>query len=273
MIDIRQSPEYADYLSRIGWTVEGIDGTNYFIKKLPLIGSILKLQRPEILRYKDTRILSEKHRIFQTIVEPISIADCLRLTDYGFKQSKSQYLPTKTLWLDLTVPKQKLFKNLKKDAKSALRITNNLKLITYNLKDLKNFRNAWKKAVGLKRYVPPLAHLLALNKAFGKKSLFILDEDKNAGAIFLIGGESAHYWQAFANKEGRKLLLMYKIVWEGILWAKRMGCKVFDFEGIYDERFPNKSWLGFTHFKKSFGGREVSYPGCYIKNMFPFLSY
>lgn len=49
------------------------------------------------------------------------------------------------------------------------------------------------------------------------------------------------------------------------MWAKKRGCKIFDFEGIYDERFPNKSWLGFTHFKKSFGGYEVSYPGTYTK--------
>jgi lipid II:glycine glycyltransferase (peptidoglycan interpeptide bridge formation enzyme) len=49
-----------------------------------------------------------------------------------------------------------------------------------------------------------------------------------------------------------------------------MGCKIFDFEGIYDSRFPIKSWLGFTHFKKQFGGNEIAYPGCYIKFRLPF---
>jgi lipid II:glycine glycyltransferase (peptidoglycan interpeptide bridge formation enzyme) len=55
------------------------------------------------------------------------------------------------------------------------------------------------------------------------------------------------------------------MVWYGILWGKKRGAKMFDFEGIYDSRFPNKSWLGFTHFKKSFGGKEVEYPGCFVK--------
>ena len=42
---------------------------------------------------------------------------------------------------------------------------------------------------------------------------------------------------------------------------KKEGKKVFDFEGIYDERFPLISWKGFTRFKKGFGGIEVEYPG------------
>jgi len=94
------------------------------------------------------------------------------------------------------------------------------------------------------------------------------DETK-AGAIFLLGDKIGYYWQAFSNKEARRLQAQYKIVWEGILWAKKRGAKIFDFEGIYDERFPDKSWLGFTHFKKSFGGHEVEYPGAMLKSKFP----
>ena len=44
-----------------------------------------------------------------------------------------------------------------------------------------------------------------------------------------------------------------------------MGAKILDFEGIFDERFPNKKWKGFTHFKKSFAGYEVEYPGAFSK--------
>jgi lipid II:glycine glycyltransferase (peptidoglycan interpeptide bridge formation enzyme) len=47
--------------------------------------------------------------------------------------------------------------------------------------------------------------------------------------------------------------------------AKKRKCKLWDFEGIYDERFPNKDWLGFSHFKKSFGGSEILFPGSVTK--------
>ena len=47
MNDIRQTAKYAKYLKKIGWQVERINEINYFIKKFPLIGSVIKVQRPE----------------------------------------------------------------------------------------------------------------------------------------------------------------------------------------------------------------------------------
>jgi len=141
--------------------------------------------------------------------------------------------------------------------------------VDYELKDLENFRKAWKEAVGLKRYLPPISHLKALKKTFGQNALFQTIKDGSSGAIFLIGDNIGYYWQAFSNEEGRKNLVQYKIVWEGILWAKTKGAKIFDFEGIYDNRFPNKKWEGFTHFKKSFGGHEIKYPGAFVRWRMP----
>jgi peptidoglycan pentaglycine glycine transferase (the first glycine) len=66
------------------------------------------------------------------------------------------------------------------------------------------------------------------------------------------------------------LNLPYFIVWEAMKEAKKRGCKIWDFEGIYDARWPNKSWLGFSHFKKSFGGEEIEFPGSFEKWRWPF---
>ncbi|KKP30162.1 MAG: hypothetical protein UR20_C0056G0005 [Candidatus Woesebacteria bacterium GW2011_GWE2_31_6] len=70
MTDIRQTLEYANYLKSNGWIVERINGINYFIKKLPLLGSILKLQRPKEIDFKIIKKLSKKYGVFQTIIEP-----------------------------------------------------------------------------------------------------------------------------------------------------------------------------------------------------------
>lgn len=269
MIDIRQTLQYANYLSKIGWVVERGAEINYFIKKVSLVGSVIKIQRPEEIRINKIRGFVKKYRAFQTIVEPKTELDAKYLASLRFRLSKSPYLPTKTLLLDLTKTKEELFNQLKKDAGSAIRKNSDLRFMIYDLRDIERFRNAWKKAVGLKRYVPPLTHLKALKKSFKKSCLFLIAgsprQSEAAGAIFLMADKIGYYWQAFSNKEGRKFQTQYKIVWEGILWAKKMGGKIFDFEGIYDERFPNKSWFGFTHFKKSFGGYETTYPGTYVK--------
>lgn len=264
MNDIRQTPQYANYLSQIGWSVETSAEINYFIKKLPLVGSILKIQRPQEIRISKIRELAKKYRAFQIIIEPKTPLDADFLVSLGFNLGKSPYLPTKTLQIDLTQTKEKILKSFAKDAKSAIKNAEGVETADYK-DNLDKFRNAWKKSVGLKRYVPPLEQLVSLKKSFKKNSLFLMTENQSAGAIFLSSDGIGYYWQAFTNREGREKLEQYRVVWDGVLWAKKMGARIFDFEGIYDERFPNKSWLGFTHFKKSFGGYEISYPGTFVK--------
>jgi lipid II:glycine glycyltransferase (peptidoglycan interpeptide bridge formation enzyme) len=292
MRDIRQSKNYADYLRTQGWVIERINNINYFIKKFPILGSVLKIQRPKKIRYKDIKVLSEKYKAFQIIIEPdlASVVNSFSdihdlLLHNGYKLSKSTYLPSKTIQIDLVQSKVEIYRNFSKDCKYSIRKGEGLKIESYNSpKKIKIFHEAWKKSVNFKRYVPSLESLLSLNRSFPQsKSLFLASHNKSGsiigGAIFTISSHEVsnyitYYWQGFTNNEGRASLSQYSILYQGILWGKKMGCKIFDFEGIYDERFPNKSWLGFTHFKKQFGGKEVLYPGCYsrfrIYNLFRF---
>lgn len=272
MLDIRQSPQYAKYLSRVGWIIERKNGVNYFIKKLPFWGAIIKIQRTQKIDFKEIEKLKRKYHAFQIVIESEVLTapttsfakpDHNLFLTHGFKLSKSPYLPTKTIHLDLEKTEKEILLGFKKDCRH---IVQRVKKQIY-LHNISKFRSAWRKSVGFKRFVPPLSHLLALKQAFDNKCLFLLSSDGSSGAIFLRTGKIAYYWQAFTNKQGRKVKAQYNIVWEGIRWAKQNGCEVFDFEGIFDSRFPNKSWLGFSHFKKSFGGREVEYPGCFVKNV------
>ena len=269
MIDIRQTQEYSKYLKGIGWIVERRHDTNYFIKKFGILGSFIKIQRPETINSKDINTLITKYRPFQIIIEPKNTLQKKYLVSTGYKLSNKPYLPSKTLHLILTATKGSLFKGLKKDCRQTLAKIGNPKITNYDLNNLKEFRLIWLMAVGTKRHVPSTVQIKRLKKSFGKKSFFIADENKESGAIFLIGDKVAYYWQAFSSKKGRRVKAQYQVVWEGILWAKRQGAKVLDFEGIFDPRFPDKKWRGFTHFKKCFGGEEKEYPGCYSKMRIP----
>lgn len=268
MADLRQSSYYAKYLNKIGWEVEKVGINNIFIKSAPIIGSIIKIQRPKEIDHEALLYATKKHKAIQVIIEPRTKKDTKVLTKAGFSKSKTPYLPTKTLRLDLTMPIEKLYKQLKKDTKYSIKKTKNTRI--YSIDKVKGFRSSWKKAVNYKRWVPPKKHLSAMQETFKDNVLFLITPSGDAGAIFVHTKNTAYYWQAFTSPEGRKSLSQYKIVWAGIVWAKRRGAKVFDFEGIYDERFPNKTWKGFTHFKKSFGGYEVEYPGAFTKFLLPF---
>lgn len=281
MKDIRQTREYAEYLKRVGWEVKKAGGNYFYIKHLPLLGNFAKLQRPEEINIKDIDLIAEEYKPFRFVVEPVNKKHSdakaearsqeLTIKNLGFRLSKSSYLPTKTLQLDLTLSINRLISNTDKDVQYSLRKTQGLKIT--KTESIADFLKAWRQAVGWKRYVPSLDNLQALKTSFGEKCILYSytalprHNRAKAGAIFLRTKDIGYYWQAFTNKEGRKTLIQYRILWEGIKWAKKNGCKIFDMEGIYDERFPNKSWLGFSRFKKKFGGEEITYPGTYSINL------
>jgi lipid II:glycine glycyltransferase (peptidoglycan interpeptide bridge formation enzyme) len=276
MIDIRQSIQYANYLKLLGWNTERIDGTNYFIKKFPIIGSVLKLQRPEKIDFNTIDKLCRKYRVFQVIAEPKDASQSSLLAKNGFKLTKSPYLPSKTLQIDLSQSEKTILSHLKKDSRAAVKRgeVKNIKIMR-TPSDIRKWHEAWKNSVNLDRYVPNVQQLLNLNKCFDdNNSLFLASHNIVSriigGALFTKTSHGvAYYWYGYTNDEGRSTLSQYSLLYQGILWAKKSGCKVFDFEGIYDSRFPNKSWLGFSHFKRSFGGYEVEYPGCYVKFRLP----
>lgn len=280
MPDIRQTSEHAKYLRSQGWIVERLGGTNYFLRKLPILGFILKLQRPNKIVFKNLEKLQNKYRIFQTIVEPVDEKQTEELQSRGYHLSKSPYLPTKTLQINLRESKKNIFANFDKDTRYCLRKVNNFTVFTDT--ELQSFHEAWQKCVGWKRYVSSKQSLASLKQYYGNNVIFASHNDigtKNksmripaslpnhiiAGAIFIKSGDTTYYWQAFTSKRGRTSLSQYVLVWQGILWGRKIGADEFDFEGVYDNRFPNKSWRGFTKFKEGFGGTLVQYPGTYIR--------
>lgn len=263
MAFIRQSPAYGKYLTRLGWVVEKIGSDQAFVRRLPILGGIVKLQRPRTLDPMKIKELMEKYDAFQAIVEPTEETHSEVLKKAGFKQTSSPYLPSKTIQLDLTKSMEKIYFGAKKDTRAAIRKTEDIKV--YSIDKIDAFRKSWHEAVRTKRFVPRAKNLAAIKESFKEDALFLVTPNGESGAIFIKSNEGTYYWQAFNSEKGRDMLAQYKIVWAGISWAKERGAKVFDFEGIYDERFPLKSWIGFSHFKKSFGGTIVTYPGAFTK--------
>jgi len=247
-MDLRQSQEYAKYLKSIGWLVEKINEDYIYIRKIPLTPfSIIKIQRPRKIPFQKIEKIVKKYRAFAIYLEPNFE---FRITNHelkkrGYGLSKSPFLPTKTTQLDLIQLEEKILAGMKKDARYELRKAEKEAVQLIKVKDLTKFHRAWKRSVDWRRYVPSLKSLKHLQK------------------------KTAYYYYAFSSKEGRRKSAQYLLVWEAIKLAKKRGCKIFDFEGIYDERFPIKAWKGFSHFKKSFGGKIIQYPGCFVKYQLP----
>lgn len=274
MRDIRQTAEYAKHLKQIGWFVETLRGTNYFIKKIPILGKVIKVQRPEILRYSDIKKLSEKHKPFQIVIEPRNSANTSWFKKERYKLSKTPYLPSKTWQIDLTDSVDNLLLNMHQKTRYNIKKSLEKGLIITMSKDIDQFTEFWQKNARHNRpFLFSQAKIIkSLYKAFGKNSDLILAsayDNLVGGVMITTSGKISYYMYAASTPAGKKLFAPTLLVWSGILKAKSRGAKVFDFEGIYDERFPIKSWRGFDRFKMGFGGYEVEYPGTFVKRRLP----
>lgn len=272
MVDLRQSPQYGEYMEKIGWKVEKADGCQIFIKKIPFLGSFIKIQRPEKIPFSQIEKLAKKHHAFCIKIEPKSKTNHQSLLANHYFPDKSPYAPPKTLQIDLTLPEEKILAQMKKDARYSIRKAEKEKFKILRNGNIREFRLAWKKYNHRRLWIPSLKWLQALKDSF-RKDFFQLtiNNPSLADTILLKHDQIMYYYYAFSSKEGQKLFAPYLLVWEGIKLAKKQGCQIFDFEGIEDQRYKStKSWRGFTHFKKSFGGKEIEYPGSFSKYRLPF---
>jgi len=282
-MDLRQSPQYADYLQLLGWKIGRIGSCQIFIRQFPLIGSIIKIQRPEKMPSLEQILqLAKRYRASQILIEPSKPLNHLTIqpfSDYGFRPS-SPSLPSKTLHIDLTRNEDQIFSGFTPAKRRAIRRAIKNKVMIKESEDIESFirlKNAQHGFLGRILKVDKQFH--ALWQAFRpQKTILLLAFDTFdtlgtldtfipvAGLLLLFHEKIAYYYQAVSTKQGNQLAAPSFLVWEALKLAKKKGCQTFDFEGIDDSRFSQKSWLGFTKFKKGFGGKEITYPPPLAKN-------
>jgi len=90
---------------------------------------------------------------------------------------------------------------------------------------------------------------------------FIAFEGQTIAAALVYHGDTTNYYaHAASSFKHRNLNAATALLGEIIFDAKKSGKKVFDFYGIAPTDDPDHRWAGFTAFKKSFGGYDVTYP-------------
>ncbi|UZX02363.1 peptidoglycan bridge formation glycyltransferase FemA/FemB family protein [Arthrobacter sp. CDRTa11] len=97
----------------------------------------------------------------------------------------------------------------------------------------------------------------------GAATLFIaeLEGSPIAAALVYDSADTRTYAHAALDDSHRKLSAGIPLLVTLIAEAKDRGLKHVDLWGVAPADQPDHKWAGFTAFKKSFGGREVSYPG------------
>lgn len=297
MSDIRQTPNYALFMEKLGWKVERIYNVQckiynyFFIRQFPIIGSFIKILRTKEVITKKELVFLKKYRPFKIQIVPDLSKTNKSINsinpeykNLGFKLTKEPLTPTKTILIDLRPKLDKIFSYFTSEKRRAVRkaLKNNVTIEqSNNINDfiaLKNSQlwpfgfllqgeasNLWKTFKPAKKAILLLA-LLPNKSNLSNKTKIV------AGILLLFHAKTSHYWLASSLREGNKAFAPTILVWEALKLSKKLGYHYFDFEGIEDERFPNtKSWRGFSKFKKGFGGKEITYPNPIQKLFFPAL--
>jgi lipid II:glycine glycyltransferase (peptidoglycan interpeptide bridge formation enzyme) len=292
--DLRQSQEYAQYIKSNGWQVIRVDNTNIFLRNF-LGLKIAKIQRTQTnLPWAKIFPILKKEKVFSLRYEPETISQKVKSTPIflkninfppltirggtkggdtkgvpGFQFSNWPLLGTKTLRVNLRPAKKNILKSFKKDCRYVLRRFK-IQDSRFKKNDFNTFYHIWShEAKRKKLWIPSNREYSNLIQIFKNKSFCLTYQDL-AGLVILIHQKTAYYYYSACRPEGKQLQLPYLLVWAAMQKAKKLGCTVWDFEGIYDDRWPNHGWEGFTHFKKSFGGEEIAFPGSFQKYLWPF---
>lgn len=216
---------------------------------------------------KSLKTLAKENQAFFIRIEPQNP----KFTKYLPKNTKktTDLNPAHTLVIDLKRPKEEILSDVPRRTRGYF---NN-----YAKKGLK---------VEVSRNPEDIKHLVTLQKALAKDkkigvfstdylkkqlsqpfaSLYLVKYDQKVISAVLIfdDEDTRHYIQAAQDKAFAKLAAPSIVVCKMLIDAKEKGLKYFDFWGIAPEDAPkNHPWKGFTRFKKSFGGEEITYAGTY----------
>lgn len=289
-IDARQTPQWGQYLNQIGWKYKQVDGTVVLIRPLtPLPWSMIKVQHPiGPVPLEKIDEIAKEYKAFLVVVEPHSFNyDKTQFTNCGYIKSLLRYAHTATIKIDLRRSENKLFDSFSENARRNIRKAqkNNLRVEVVDLNTEKNdhkFKTFFDLLVNLRNLkkfkTPDYEEYLKKMTAFKKTSYLLFAYEKSNPAPIAVVWLAHYnnvisYLQTGITNKGYDTMANYLLVWESLKLAQKLNLAVFDFETIFDPRYPKDhiGWKGYTNFKKRFHGEIISYPQSWIKIYNPLL--
>lgn len=285
MQDYHQASEYGQYLSQLDWHIFEGKHTQIFCRRLPLINRyIIKAQRINH-SLQNLEDFIDCHTHFKPIAAYVEFNQSEQnfnnqiWKDEGFHPIKRGMLPTKTLRINLLQPLPNILKSMHSKTRYNINLSIRHGLISHVYAAHQVIHNSTlyhqiyqllRENAKRQHFWPlPNSWFQALIQGFEKKAFIVnVYTPKNELAATLIC--LTHYHTVYYNANGssllgRKVMAATRATFEAIKYAHAKKYQWFDFDGVFDSRYPISSWQGFTRFKKSFGGEELLYPPAYRK--------
>lgn len=219
--------------------------------------------------------LAKAHQAFFVRIEPTYAFQTSEMANLGLVKSHDLD-PAHTWVLDLTQPRDDLLRGIEKnktrqwrhrlekgvsirttqDPEQVCVLTSLLSSVSqrnhFTPQDANHLKNQLKSGFAT-LYIAELAPDSPLNPSGATLPV--------AASLVYDYEDTRYYAHAAADDTYRKLMVGSTLLVQMIIDAQDHGAHTFDFWGITTSSDPKHPWYGFTQFKKSFGGRPVTYAG------------
>lgn len=291
-----QSWNWGEFQIRMGnkiWRLgifdgEKLIGTALISKIKARRGTFLLIQHGPVIKQQET---SDKKQAFNTLLEELKKigeeegAIFIRMNplwqnneenkrifkELGFIDSPMHANAYEATWkLDITLPEEELFKNMRKTTRYLVRQALKNPDISIeeseSLDDIKIYQKLNIEVAKRQRFVPfSFEYIKNEFEVFSrdKEILWFFGKYKGelvAAALVVFWSGIGFYHQAASSLKYPKFSIPYLLSWVAIREAKRKGCNLFDFWGyVNPEKNPRHPWAGPTLFKMGFGGKAFEY--------------
>jgi len=303
---LMQSWGWGEFKRRMGWQVyriavkeqnQMVAGAQMFIKSLPAgVGSVAYVPRGPLVDWMDLPtcgiLLKELNRIARKAravflkVEPPLIKNAeshARLRDLGFHSSENTNQPRNTIVMDIQPDEETLLEQMRKKTRQYIRKAERegLTVRAASVEDLPAITNLLHRTGQREGIaVRGLEYFQAEWETFHQSNQIVFHLAELDGKLVAVRsaqcfGRHTAEFHAGADRTGLQNHANYLLVWEGVKWAKRLGCITYDFWGIPDvigssleqdeQTFSDQTeglW-GVYRFKSGFCRNIVSYVGAY----------
>lgn len=209
---------------------------------------------------------------FLLVGSPEARAALQLLNEVGFKKSFEEVQAQHTILLDLTKSPDELLAAMPKKGRYSIKLAER-KGVTVReaglTEGLDRFWRLYEETASRlkfpsrsKSYFRKLAALLEETAAGTFIETYFGDNLLSSSWIVYFGGRATYLYGASSNRY-RELMPSYLGQWTAILKARERGLKIYDFWGVVKTHDLAHHWAGYSHFKRQFGGEEVSYIGAY----------
>ncbi len=269
---LRQTAAWARFMARIGWTPVRRDEVLFLVREFPLnLGSFIKvLDLDRLPAWSTIDDLVREYRCWKLHVQSVFEAGSDQakeleeyLEDHGLGET-DPLAPSTTRLIDLTKSERRLMDDFQDAKRRAVRKAERKGTHVQSSEDIEAYASLWRSCMRKKGdWLASTKEIISIWEAFEESDRYLLVThdragDPDAGVLYLRNGWVLHYMFAASTDGANSRKAPTVLVWEGIRLGQRLGCTVFDFEGVQDERYADKqkSWQGFSRFKARFGGKK-----------------